>query len=82
MPLHVVITDLLPSCSCELTGKSDVECVRVRFDDTTPEAVIATKELLRLLRFRKSQQNKIDSIPPPVSRKEPGHDQGLPRPQS
>lgn len=82
MPLHVVITDLLPSCSCELTGKSDVECVRVRLDDTTPEAVIGTKELLRLLRFRKSQQNKIDAVTPTSSRKEPDDAKAIPRPQT
>lgn len=61
MPLQVIITDLLPSGDCELTGKSGVECARVRLDGTTPEAVIATKELLRIIRFRKSQQEKIDS---------------------
>lgn len=81
MPINVVITDLVPSSECELTGKTG-ECVRVRLDPTTPEAVIGTKELLRLLRFRKSQQNKIDSVPPSNSRKESAHDQGLPRPQS
>lgn len=61
MPLYVVITDLLPAAECELTGKSAVECVRVRLDESTPEAVIATKELLRILRFRKTQQEKMDS---------------------
>lgn len=70
MPLHVVITDLLPSGDCELTGKTGVECARVRLDSTTPEAVIATKELLRILRFRKSQQEKIDSRASSLDRKE------------
>ena len=81
MPLEILITDLEPSSECELTGKVG-ECVRVQLDPTTPEAVIGTKELLRILRFRKTQQNKIDSVPPSTSRKEPGHDQGVSRPQS
>ncbi len=66
MPLEILITDLETSSECELTGKVG-ECVRVRLDPKTPEAVIGTKELLRLLRFRKSQQNKIDSPSPPPS---------------
>ena len=81
MPINVVITDLMPSSECELTGKTG-ECVRVQLDPTTPEAVIGTKELLRILRFRKTQQNKIDSVPPSSSRKEPDHAQGVSRPQS
>ena len=67
--LNIVITDLEPSSECELTGKTG-ECVRVQLDPTTPEAVISTKELLRLLRFRKTQQNKIDSSTPASTRKE------------
>ena len=58
MPLHVIITDLLPSGDCELTGKSAVECVRVRLDQSTPEAIIAIKELLRILRFRKKIETR------------------------
>lgn len=61
MPLHVIITDLIPSGDCELTGKTGIECARVRLDEATPEAVIATKELLRILRFRKTQQTKLDA---------------------
>lgn len=81
MPIKVVITDLVPSSECELTGKTG-ECVRVQLDPTTPEAVIGTKELLRILRFRKTQQNKIDFISTTSSRKELGHDQGVSRPQN
>ena len=81
MPLEILITDLELSSECELTGKVG-ECVHVQLDPTTPEAVIGTKELLRILRFRKTQQNKIDSAPSSISRKEPDHAQGVHRPQS
>lgn len=80
MPIHVVITDLVPSSECELTGKTG-ECVRVRLDPTTPEAVIGTKELLRILRFRKTQQDKLDSVSPTSSRKDPDDTKALSRPQ-
>lgn len=79
--MHIIITELC-TANCELSGKPDVECVRIRLDDTTPEATIATKELLRILRFRQAQQNKLDSVTPAPSRKEPDHDQKLSRPQS
>ena len=58
MPMRVVITDLLTS-SCELSGKSDVECIRVQLDESTPEMVVMPAELLRLLRFKKKQQESI-----------------------
>lgn len=61
MSLHVIITDLLPNGDCELTGKSGVECVRARFDESTPEAVICSKEFMRVVRFRKTQQDKLDA---------------------
>lgn len=57
MALKVVITDFLVS-ECELTGKADTECVRVKLQDDSPEAVIATSELVRLLRFQKKQHDK------------------------
>ena len=81
MPINVVISDLVSSSECELTGKTG-ECVRVKLDPNSPEAVIGTKELLRILRFRQTQQNKLDSIPASNSRKEPDHAQGVHRPQS
>jgi hypothetical protein len=55
--VKIVITDLLVS-ECELTGKPDVECVRVRLDDASPEAVIAASEVMRLIRFKKKQLDK------------------------
>lgn len=58
--MRVLITDLLTT-ECELTGKCDVECVRVVLDEESPEAVIATSELIRLLRFRKKQCDKAEA---------------------
>lgn len=55
--MKVIISDLLMG-ECELTGKGDVECVRVKLDETAPEAVIATSELIRLVRFQKKQNAK------------------------
>lgn len=55
--MRVLITDLFTG-DCELTGKCDAECVRVVLDEAAPEAVIATSELIRLLRFQKKQHDK------------------------
>ena len=55
--MRVLITDLFTG-ECELTGKKDAECVRVKLDETAPDAVIAIQELLRLLRFQKRQNDK------------------------
>jgi hypothetical protein len=55
--MHVVITDLFTG-DCEFTGKSNVECVRVQFDESEPEAVIACNQLVRVLRFRKTLLTK------------------------
>jgi hypothetical protein len=57
--MRVVISDLFIG-ECELTGKSETECVRVQFDDSSPEAVVATTELFRLLRFQRKQKEKQD----------------------
>lgn len=59
--MRVVISDLATG-ECELTGKSDVECVRVMLDEASPEAVIATSELIRLLRFQKKQHDKAEAV--------------------
>lgn len=55
--MRVLITDLFMG-ECELTGKTDAECVRVKLDEAAPEAVLATSELIRLLRFQKKQHDK------------------------
>lgn len=55
--MHVVITDFVTG-ECEFTGKADVECVRVRLDEASPDAVVSTAELIRLLRFKKKQLEK------------------------
>ena len=59
--MRVLITDLFTS-ECELTGKSDAECVRVVLGEQSPEAVIATSELIRLLRFTKRQHDKSGAV--------------------
>lgn len=61
--LRVVITDLLVG-ECELTGKTDAECVRVQFDEDSPEALIATTEFFRLLRFERKQREKREKSKP------------------
>lgn len=55
--MNVVIHDLV-SGECELSGKANVECVRVTLDEKTPEAVISTAEFVKLLRFKKKQESK------------------------
>ena len=55
--MNVVIHDLV-SGECELSGKSNVECVRVTLDEGTPEAVISTAEFVKFLRFKKKQASK------------------------
>ena len=61
--MQAIITGLFEG-ECELTGKTDVECFRVRLDDASPEAVIATSELVRLLRFQKKQDEKQTKVTP------------------
>ena len=58
--MNVVIHDLV-SGECELSGKTNVECVRVSFDEKTPEAIISTAEFVKLLRFKKKQASKGDA---------------------
>lgn len=50
--MRVVITDLLTG-DCEMTGRAGVEVVRVQLDEATPEVLITTKELVKLLRLEK-----------------------------
>lgn len=55
--MRVLITELFTG-ECELTGKKDIEVVRVKLDEAAPEAVVATSELFRLLRFHVKQIQK------------------------
>lgn len=66
--MKVVITDLLVG-ECELTGKPDVDCVRVRLDEASPEAVIAASEVMRLIRFKKKQLDKQSDASTPKATK-------------
>ena len=54
--MHVLITELIASGNCELTGKTDVECVRVRLDESSQEMLVRPAELLKLLRFKRRQE--------------------------
>ena len=72
--MRVVISDLFIG-ECELTGKSGTECVRVQFDDSSPEAVVATTELFRLLRFQRKQKEKQDK----TKINEPQAQKGIPK---
>ncbi len=58
--MRIVISDLL-NAQCELSGKES-ECVEIQLSDgkpTTP-AVVATGELLKLVRFTKAQEEKAN----------------------
>jgi len=52
--MHVVITDLLTG-RCELTGKDNVECLKVHLDDDLPEVLCRPAEFTKLLRLLKRQ---------------------------
>ena len=53
--MRVIVSDLVNG-DCELTGRSNIEVVRVQLDDATPEVFITTKELVKLLRLKKRQE--------------------------
>ncbi len=52
--MRVVITDLVTG-TCDLTGKENVECLKVQLDDLQTEVVCVPAELIKLLRLRKKQ---------------------------
>jgi hypothetical protein len=60
--MRVVISDLLTG-DCEMTGRAGVEVVRVQLDEATPEVLITTKELAKLLRLKKRQEPVSPSKP-------------------
>ncbi len=60
--MRVVITELTTG-TCELSGKTETEVVRVQLDENSPPAVIATSSLIKLLRFKQTQQAK-QNLPP------------------
>ncbi len=53
--MRVVVTDLATG-DCDLTGRSNIEVVRVQLDEGTPEVLITPKELVKLLRLKKKQE--------------------------
>lgn len=57
--MRIVISDLVNSATCELSGK-ETECLEVLLSDskTATPAVVATSEFLKLVRFTKVQEKK------------------------
>jgi len=57
--MKALIVDLIPDPdgTCEVTRKKNVECYLVRMEGNE-EATMTPLELLKMLRFRKSQQKK------------------------
>ena len=53
--MRVIITNLL-TANCDVSGKTNVECVLVQLDDNTPEVTITPAELVKLLRLKKKQE--------------------------
>lgn len=59
--MRVVITNLF-TAECELTGK-ETECVELHLNESQkrPPAIIAAGELLKFIRFTKTQEEKQES---------------------
>lgn len=59
--MRIVIKNLV-TAECELTGKN-TECVEVCLDESRkqPPAIIAAGELLKLIRFTKTQEQKQET---------------------
>jgi hypothetical protein len=53
--MRVIVTDVLIG-TCDLTGKSDTECLKVALDDSLPEVVCVPAELIKLLRLSKKRE--------------------------
>jgi hypothetical protein len=64
--VRVTINDVLVG-TCDLTGKENVECVRVQLDDGSAELSCRPAELIKLLRLRKRQ----DALPKSSEKKGP-----------
>lgn len=62
--MRVVIHDLVTG-KCDLTGKEEVECLKVQLDDLQSEVICRPAELIKLLRLRKKQ----DGSPKPTEKK-------------
>jgi hypothetical protein len=53
--MRVVVTDLLTG-TCELTGRSEVEVVRVQLEENSSEVAMIPAELIKQLRLKKRQE--------------------------
>lgn len=54
--MRIIITDLLTG-TCDLTGKENVECLKVQLDDSTPDVLCVPAELIKLLRLQRKKQD-------------------------
>lgn len=66
--MKALIVDLIPDATCEVTRKKNVECYLVRME-AGEEATMIPSELLKMLRFRKTQQQKAAVATKPESDK-------------
>jgi hypothetical protein len=60
--MRVVVTDFVPSATCEVNGKTG-ECVRVILEPDTPPATVSPNEFIKLLRFQSQQEAKRAAQP-------------------
>jgi hypothetical protein len=56
--MRVYISDLVTG-TCDLTGKKEVECLKVQLDDSPTEVLCVPAELIKLLRLRKKQDGGV-----------------------
>jgi len=52
--MRIVVTELVVGI-CDLTGKENVECLKLQLDDNSAELLCSPKEFIKLLRLRKKQ---------------------------
>lgn len=58
--MKVLIVDLI-TARCDLTGRDNVECLRVRLEENAMEIACVPNELIKLLRLRKKQEGSLSS---------------------
>jgi hypothetical protein len=55
--MKLIISDFVVA-TCDLTGKENVECLKVQLDDGLSEVNCVPAELIKLVRLRKKQEAK------------------------
>jgi hypothetical protein len=61
--MRVIVTDVLTS-TCDLTGRKNVECLRVQLDEQSQEISCLPAELIKILRLRKKQSGPTPAATP------------------